>query len=84
MKIATSGPLSEFGNAQGPATGPRRGALRQEWHALSKKCIAELAQLSVTEFNGQPTGHDFQDQLQGKIKSWTHFGIHRRWIPGKG
>jgi hypothetical protein len=40
----SSGPLGKFGNTQSPATGPRQGALRREWHALSKKCNAELAQ----------------------------------------
>jgi hypothetical protein len=39
-----SGPLGKFGNTQSLASGPRQGALRREWHALSKKCNAELAQ----------------------------------------
>jgi hypothetical protein len=35
-----SRPLGKFGNTQSLAAGPRQGALRWEWHALSKKCYA--------------------------------------------
>jgi len=41
---ASSGPCGKFCNAQSPAIGPRQGARRREWQALSKGCNAALAQ----------------------------------------
>ena len=41
---APSGPCGKFCNAQSPAVGPRQGARRREWQALSKGCNTALAQ----------------------------------------
>jgi hypothetical protein len=43
-RFLSSGPLGKFANTQSRATGPKQDALRWEWHALSKKYHAELAQ----------------------------------------
>ena len=43
-RMDTSGPCEKFCNAQSPAVGPRQGARRREWQALSKGCNTALAQ----------------------------------------